>query len=1478
MYLNLGYSDSGGNIAKMVNQTSSQYTTNTNMPIMSNLNQGQLSGQIPLQMQQGGMYSGQPMSSGMQAPQYFQGKPVMGQTNLPATGFTSQSMGGMPQQGQQNPQQMNYGMNMNGGQPMMQPQGQMMQGPGGQMVPMQGNLGQQMRPPVPSVKPANIPKPWHQASDAHFRKSMNDSIVHLLEQKKPNAADWRAKLPQMAAKLEENLYFSANSLEEYVDVTSLKSRLQQLAVQMGGKQPHPSNPTGQGQLQPVGNRPGIAPNGANGIPNQGNYIAAGAPGQPPQYQNQMMGMPQMNNGGMNGANGNGMQNRNAYSMAVAPNGMNMGTQQTNVDNKSNQQFVTMAQINPILAQPSLAGPNGRGPNGPSSVNGVGGQGSIGSAGANTEEHRRQVLKQQQQRLLLLRHASKCTNDSDCRVTPHCASMKVLWKHIMSCKNQECKTAHCVSSRYVLSHYSKCKDHHCPVCAPVREAIRQSLSKVGGKPDDHTHGHGHNINQRQPFHDEHQPNPKKVRLTMRDQAQHHMMMPPAPMLPLPSNKPLANLDPVSCGLYCLTNEQIQAHINGIHEGMGITASKVKEICMPLIDKLLKYNGAYSIFGLPVDPVFLSLPDYFEKIKRPMDLGTIKKRLESFHYRDTSYVSRDVHLTFDNAMSYNPKNSTVYSLAKQMKKDFDSDLKQALTVHQSRLENNRLNHEACSICGETRLAFEPPVYYCNGNCGGQRIRRNAFYFSAGNNNYHWCLQCFNDMKENTPVPVGDAFIAKSELAKTKRKHQDDAEERWVGCDGCQRWVHDICALFNSRRNFGDDTKFSCPTCLIARRRTAADGLVSALTSKTKAIDLPHSNMSQFIEGRIAKKLNEAYEEDAALRGVPVSEVEKCPPLVLRQVSCIDKNQPVRDGVRDRYKHKNYPSEFPCRTKCIVLFQNIDGQDVILFGMYVYEYGHKCPPPNQRRVYVSYLDSVHYFRPKQFRTLVYHEILLAYLEYVKRRGFHTAHIWSCPPSKGDDYIFYCHPNDQKTPKSDKLQKWYADMLDEGLKRELIEEVVDIHTEYLTDPSYDATVLPYFEGDYWTTEAEVIIKNLLTESKTEDTEVAEDNADGQKSKRKNKAAAAANRPTRGNKAAVSTIASRPDRDPVMAKLATIIEPMKNTFFVARLRSREYAEQCALARQKELLIEAEERENASRRMSSDGSTTTEGTKESGEAEESTSSTQDTSNAPSSAPDVEASPRTTRSRAKANEAMETDDPSQSVAESKPSEGAQDASVTESKEAEPSDEVKTENNAGDSSSAVVKVETESEAPTVEEVTASFESKLDIKDDTEDLDDTMDSEHWDTRQYFLNLCQGNHYQFDQLRRAKYSTLLVLYLMHNPDAPKFLSHCHMCSKEINTGLRRRCEQCDWEFCQTCYSQLGNRIHHHSLRAIPVSGNAPVQQMSAQERAERQKALKVHLELLQHSAYCEDSNCKDKRNCLKMKVNLKILLSCIIHIQHYI
>jgi len=45
-----------------------------------------------------------------------------------------------------------------------------------------------------------------------------------------------------------------------------------------------------------------------------------------------------------------------------------------------------------------------------------------------------------------------------------------------------------------------------------------------------------------------------------------------------------------------------------------------------------------------------------------------------------------------------------------------------------------------------------------------------------------------------------------------------------------------------------------------------------------------------------------------------------------------------------------------------------------------------------------------------------------------YQTAHIWACPPSEGDDYIYHCHPPEQKIPKPKRLQEWYRKMIEQA------------------------------------------------------------------------------------------------------------------------------------------------------------------------------------------------------------------------------------------------------------------------------------------------------------------------------------------------------------------------------------------------------------------------------------------------------------------
>jgi len=111
------------------------------------------------------------------------------------------------------------------------------------------------------------------------------------------------------------------------------------------------------------------------------------------------------------------------------------------------------------------------------------------------------------------------------------------------------------------------------------------------------------------------------------------------------------------------------------------------------------------------------------------------------------------------------------------------------------------------------------------------------------------------------------------------------------------------------------------------------------------------------------------------------------------------------------------------------------VCFFGLQVQEYGSDCPGPNKRRVNIAYLDSVHFFQPRQYRTEVYHEILMAYLDYSRIQGFTHAHIWVSPPKNAQhDYIFYCHPVEQKVITPVRLKTWYTKMLKSAVTAKIV------------------------------------------------------------------------------------------------------------------------------------------------------------------------------------------------------------------------------------------------------------------------------------------------------------------------------------------------------------------------------------------------------------------------------------------------------------
>ncbi|KAF7027960.1 hypothetical protein CFC21_039943 [Triticum aestivum] len=93
------------------------------------------------------------------------------------------------------------------------------------------------------------------------------------------------------------------------------------------------------------------------------------------------------------------------------------------------------------------------------------------------------------------------------------------------------------------------------------------------------------------------------------------------------------------------------------------------CEAILKKLMTQKFSH-IFNVPVDVEKLNIPDYNDIIKHPMDLGTIKKKLDSGSYTSPFDFAADVGLTFNNAITYNPRGHAVHDMAIQLNKMFES----------------------------------------------------------------------------------------------------------------------------------------------------------------------------------------------------------------------------------------------------------------------------------------------------------------------------------------------------------------------------------------------------------------------------------------------------------------------------------------------------------------------------------------------------------------------------------------------------------------------------------------------------------------------------------------------------------------------------------------------------------------------------------------------------------------------------------------
>jgi hypothetical protein len=393
--------------------------------------------------------------------------------------------------------------------------------------------------------------------------------------------------------------------------------------------------------------------------------------------------------------------------------------------------------------------------------------------------------------------------------------------------------------------------------------------------------------------------------------------------------------------------------------------------------------------------------------------------------------------------------------------------------------------CDLCKQGCLHLEPTLLICNGpHCAGAKIRKGAVYYIARDGSRQFCHRCHIGLPA-VLLNAGQDDACRCKRDLLKRKNDEEVVERWLSCSKCEIAVHQVCAMYNEHAH-GED-EYVCPGCIstASTLNSPANGDIDSgerdsaelytfvtgndLPMKISEVAgnafrlgedvlssdaLPETDVASFIQRKVRERMI-STEFPNAERTVVVRIISDCnryfkvPEVVRKHFRIAASEVEASAG----HGSAMPPTKVNYRSKAIALFQKVDGFDVCIFCMYVQEYGgdDEYEPdiagvavPQIKRVYIAYLDSVEHFRPRPCRTAVYHEMLVSYLATARKRGFEAAHIWACPPSRGNSFVFWNHPASQRTPTQERLVAWYHGALSRAVDCGI---VTDVKSLYETD-----------------------------------------------------------------------------------------------------------------------------------------------------------------------------------------------------------------------------------------------------------------------------------------------------------------------------------------------------------------------------------------------------------------------------------------------
>ena len=107
---------------------------------------------------------------------------------------------------------------------------------------------------------------------------------------------------------------------------------------------------------------------------------------------------------------------------------------------------------------------------------------------------------------------------------------------------------------------------------------------------------------------------------------------------------------------------------------LTPEQELDFCRGLIERMIRGPGFWTRlvgpFKQPVDPVVDNVPNYFDVVKRPMDLNTIKTKMINGAYKAASEFEADVRLIFQNCYEYWTQDDPIWKTCQEFENYFDT----------------------------------------------------------------------------------------------------------------------------------------------------------------------------------------------------------------------------------------------------------------------------------------------------------------------------------------------------------------------------------------------------------------------------------------------------------------------------------------------------------------------------------------------------------------------------------------------------------------------------------------------------------------------------------------------------------------------------------------------------------------------------------------------------------------------------------------